>query len=213
MAGGISLKKVAQVIRYTYPTFRYMSEYFDVNYEILKNSGKKGWEGILAKGASEVKRQVDLLNKSLSHMREMVNGINDVSKVLPEFAQKILGDIVCQRPLAQAGIIDTYIIMPSLGACTSIVIKNQRSSITELNNVMVTAGFAVKLRHEMGAYGDEKYSIGFSMENGFGFALIAAPSDLGGKGKLLVSCYTASGYYIDDAAKYIDVTPFIDGLR
>lgn len=201
------LARAIHNLKYSYPTFKYMGEYVDIDATILRNCTQSDIEDIAINEKSGVKRASDKVYRKLLNNRSIIDGTDVGYPVLSRSAVQLLKGVGIQRRID-----DILISLPVRGVF-DLVIKDQRSGVTECKSVGITDKTKFSVMSNLRAYGTEKYSIAVS-SNDYGFALMARYSKKGIKGdaSLYVSILTENEYFIDDASKYIDISQFVEGI-
>ncbi|SHG43554.1 hypothetical protein SAMN02745221_00212 [Thermosyntropha lipolytica DSM 11003] len=208
----MNLNRIRHEIKYAYARMEAFNEYYDVNSLLLETAVNKVLdEGeILAdieeNGATGVQRSMKKLSDYIIGNRRLVNGLRSEEKVLPLKAVEILEGV---KPQNRAGII--YVSFP-LDGQFNIIVKKQRGALFKADGMYIKPyAHSFQLINPLLIYGHEDYSIALSSpDNQFGFALMYGPSLIGAKGQnmLKVSYFDQEAYYVDDAAKYREVSDF-----
>jgi len=201
----MNLGKITNTIKYSYLSFPHMGEYFNEAATVMRRASHAMLNDIEANEKSGAKRAYNEVYKTILSGRKIIDCSRQPDVILPVFTN--VRNIKCKQR------IDGLSIFLGIKGVFNIVIKNQRSAITEIGSVAINTTTQFNVMSSLNAYGKEKYSIALIGDKR-GFALIAGQSKEGikGKGVLKVTAFDADNYYIDDASKYIDVRPFLYGL-
>jgi hypothetical protein len=201
----MNLGKIINTVKYSYLSFPNMGEYFNEAETVVRYASQDMLKDIEVNEKNGAKRVYNEVYKSILSGRQIIDCSRQPDVILPVFTN--VRNIKCKQR------IDGLSIFPGIKGVFNIVIKNQRSAITEIGSVAINTTTQFNVMSSLNAYGKEKYSIALIGDKR-GFALIAGQSKEGikGKGVLKVTAFDADNYYIDDASKYIDVRPFLYGL-
>lgn len=208
----MNINRVIHEIKYAYARMEAFNEYYDVNSLLLETALNNVLDqgemlaDMAENGETGVQRSMKKLSDYVKGERQVVNGLKGEENVLPLQAVEILESIKAHNI---GGII--YISFPLKGEF-NLTVKKQRGAVFTAEGISINPDEnRFMLLNPMAIYGNEDYSIAFAASDGkFGFALMYGPSIIGAKGKnmLKVSYFDQKAYYIDDAAKYRDVSQF-----
>lgn len=208
----MNINRVIHEVKYAYAKMEAFNEYYDVNSLLLETALNNVLDqgemlaDMAENGETGVQRSMKKLSDYIKGERKIVNGLRSAENILPDEAVKILKDV---KSYNTGGII--YITFPLEGKF-NLTVKKQRGAVFTADGISVNPGEnRFMLLNPMAIYGSEDYSIALaSLAGDFGFALMYGPSIIGAKGKnmLKVSYFDKEAYYIDDAAKYRDVSGF-----
>ncbi|EYE88683.1 hypothetical protein Q428_06925 [Fervidicella metallireducens AeB] len=203
MINAADIAKVKQSILYSYPSVKYFNEFFNMRSLLLNSLDEKGIENILSNEKSGVQSELNKVIKNLMGDREVIDGLKEEHKVLPDFAQEIVSNIKVEEVLECI-----YASFP-LSGLFDIVQKGYRSCCIETVSVTVSPDSRFQFKNDLLTYGKEKYSIAFKGKD-FWIAFSLVPSDEGRKGtsKFVVIYVDNNSYIVDDVDKYIDASLF-----
>ncbi len=184
------------------------AKYFEAFYNFQSLLLNTCEEGSLETKAN-VMQATKKLETELMGKREILNLSKDNEKA-PEIEKMLSGFSVMEH---RDGITLNFLPVFEGTENCSVCVKSNRTTVSCFK---VQGTFSVDLCSQALIYGDEKYSVGIvSADKQNGLALVAGAGDSGIKGEvqLKVIAFTADKYIIDNAEKYMNITPLVKYVK
>lgn len=186
---------------------RYLNEFFSIPEFIYASLTPDDVRFLDQKGKDGVSQVLSRLERSLMSPIQVVD-LSSTQTMLPSpydtWAQAIFATEIDASLAVHVGLSGTY----------NLLVKSNRTAVQSVNQVQLLVNTHILLRSPFQFYWEEKYSIAYIGQD-VSYALFTAPAEGGGKGssRLLIKIWTRTELFIDDASKYIDVTPFLKGVN
>ncbi len=200
---------VYRAIHFSQPlSMRHLGEFYQIPSLLFSSLTTEDIAFLIEKEQNGVSQVLSRLERQLMKQREVLDLSNDSNARLPQWladhASRIFG-------LEAADQLAVYF---GFSGCFDLVIKSNRTAVSEIEQVQLTPLTCVKLRSPFLFYSEERYSIALRGSD-FSCALVAAPGSGGGKGsaRLLLKFLTPDALLIDDAAKYFNTELFLKGIN
>lgn len=200
---------VYRAIHFSQPlSMHYLGEFYQIPSLLFSSLTAADVDFLTEKEQNGVSQVLSRLERQLMKQREVIDLSNDSDARLPQW----LAEHACRIfGLEDADQLAVYF---GLSGCFDLVIKSNRTAVSEIDQVQLTPLTCIKLRSPFLFYGEERYSVALRGSD-LSCALIAAPGASGGKGsaRLLLKFLTADALLIDDAAKYFNTDLFLKGIN
>mgnify|MGYP001764491241 CR=1 FL=1 len=188
-------------------SMRYLNEFFSVPEFIYASLTTDDVKFLEQKGKDGVSQVLSRLERSMMSSIQVVD-LTASETTLPSpfdtWAQAIFATEIDASLAVHVGLSGTY----------NLLVKSNRTTVQNVNQVQLLVNSNILLRSPFQFYWEEKYSIAYKGQD-VSYALYTASAEGGGKGsaRLLIKIWTHTELLIDDASKYIDVTPFLKGVN
>ncbi|MCE5196754.1 MAG: hypothetical protein LLG09_06470 [Negativicutes bacterium] len=200
---------VYRAIHFSQPlNLQYLGEFYQIPSLLFSSLTAADIAFLAEKEQNGVSQVLSRLERQLMKQREVLDLSNDNGARLPPRFADHAGRIIGLEAADQLAVYFGF------SGCFDLVIKSNRTAVSEIEQVQLTPLTCVKLRSPFLFYSEERYSIALRGSE-FSCALVAAPGAGGGKGsaRLLIKFLTAEALLIDDAAKYFNTELFLKGIN
>lgn len=184
-------------------TLRHLNEFYRVPELLFTDLTATDVEALDQKGKGALTQIINKVEKNIMGSREIID-YSDTEERLPENLIPIL------KKIQGFWENNELIIKPKLSGVFDFIQKSNRTTVTEIRNLLLEENTEFFLRSGFNLYWEEKYSLAWRTPD-FGLALYTASAAGGGKGqaRVLVKVLQKDALYIDNGAKYFDVTSFL----
>ena len=208
----INYSKLAFEITYAYPTAKYLSSFVKTTEYIMDaicDDSSIGLE-ILANKKGGIQKVTNMLEKKWINGRKITDAMASSDKALSDTAKEIISGIVPEDLPHKLKVIFHWLPCPMCDVY-QYAARGYSSSIA---NMTITDNPAFMLRNSFNSYSGESYGLALKFDQ-YWIAFECCDAGLGSKGaySLKITEATPTDIVIDNADKYLDVTPFIEGMH
>lgn len=199
---------VFRAIHFSQPlNLKYLSEFFSIPDFVLASLTSSDLEFLEKKGKDGVSQIVSRLERKYMEGKEVVD-LTSSETQLPLFLKTWAQGIFATEINGELA------IYPGLTGTFDIILKSNRTALTQIKQVQFTPESHLLLRSAFQLYWEEKYSIAF-LGKETAYTLYTSSGEGGGKGsaRLLLKILTPTALYMDDASKYIPTGLFLRGIN